>query len=233
MVLAANTAQQPRKFGIGTVLLIAANALPLIGIVFWGWDAFEILVLYWFETAIIGFWTLFRLAAFMLAPENSTATGWRRLLAPTAVGLFFTLHAGIFMLVHFVFLWSLFSGDWASRINGPRSFVSVLIIGAGLWLPLLALFIVRGLMTLYALFGDRIMRPRTSGPRQTLRPVPRPAESIEPTEGNAIGGFYRRIIIMHVAILAGGFLAMLGSIVPLIVLVVVKTVIDLRLSRES
>jgi hypothetical protein len=233
MVLAANTTPQPRKFGIGAILLIAANALPLVGIVLWGWDAFEILVLYWFETAIIGFWTLFRLAAFMLAPENSTATGWRRLLAPTAVGLFFTLHAGIFMLVHFMFLWLLFSGDWASRINGPRSFVSVLIIGAGLWVPLLALFIVRGLMTLYALYGDRLMRPRSSGTRQTLRPMPRPAATVEPTEGNAIGGFYRRIIIMHVAILAGGFLAMLGSIVPLIVLVVVKTVIDLRLSREN
>jgi hypothetical protein len=232
MVSAASTTQPPRTFGVGTMLLIAANALPLVGILLWGWDAFEILVLYWSETAIIGFWTLFRLSAFMLAPENSTATGWRRLLAPTAVGLFFTLHAGIFMLVHFVFLWSLFSGDWASRINGPQSFVSVLIIGAGLWVPLLALFIVRGLMTLYALFGDRLVRLRSGGRRQTLRPVPR-AAAVEPTEGNAIGGFYRRIIIMHLAILGGGFLAMLGSIAPLVLLVVVKTVIDVRLSREG
>jgi len=224
MALAADTSQPQRKLGIGTILLIAANALPLVGIVFWGWDAFELLVLYWFETAIIGFWTLFRLSAFMMAPENSTATGWRRLIAPTAVGIFFTLHAGLFMVVHFIFLWTLFSGDWASRINGPRSFLSVLIIGAGLWVPLLAMFVVRGLFTLFDMYRERMAQRRRR---------PGPQRAVEPSEGNAIGGFYRRIIIMHVAILAGGFLAMLGSIVPLIVLVVVKTVIDVRLSREG
>jgi hypothetical protein len=38
---------------------------------------------------------------------------------------------------------------------------------------------------------------------------------------------------MHFAIIIGGFLAMLGSIVPLIVLVAIKMVIDVRLSREG
>src|SRR5262245_53438363 len=148
MVLAANTSHPARRLGLPAILLIAANALPLIGILFWGWDAFEILVLYWCETAIIGFWTIVRLFARMAAPENSSATGWRRLLAPTGVSVFFILHSGIFMLVHFMFLYALFAGDWANKITGPQSFVANLLIGAGLWVPLLGLFIVRGLFTL-------------------------------------------------------------------------------------
>jgi hypothetical protein len=221
--VSSDTSRAAPRFGLPTILLVAANALPLVGILLWGWDAFEILILYWCETAIIGFWTLVRLFALMVAPENSASTGWRRLLAPTAVSIFFILHSGIFMLVHFMFLWALFAGDWANKISGPQSFFSKLFVGAGLWVPLLALFVVRGLFTLYEMYRERNTPPRRPGAPQ--------AET--PNTGSAIGGFYRRIIIMHFAIIAGGFLAMLGSIVPLIALVVIKTVIDVRLSREG
>ena len=45
-----------------TLILLAANMLPLAGILFCGWDAFVLLMLYWMETAIIGFWMLVRVA---------------------------------------------------------------------------------------------------------------------------------------------------------------------------
>src|SRR4051794_41692022 len=35
-------------------VLIAANALPLIGVLFLGWDTFSIVALYWSENVIIG-----------------------------------------------------------------------------------------------------------------------------------------------------------------------------------
>ncbi len=34
--------------------LIAANLLPLLGVIFLGWDAFAILLLYWAENVVIG-----------------------------------------------------------------------------------------------------------------------------------------------------------------------------------
>src|SRR4029078_1121143 len=35
-------------------VLIAANALPLFGVLFLGWDTFSIVALYWSENVIIG-----------------------------------------------------------------------------------------------------------------------------------------------------------------------------------
>src|SRR4051812_39197593 len=35
-------------------VLIAANALPLFGVLFLGWDAFSIVLLYWTENVVIG-----------------------------------------------------------------------------------------------------------------------------------------------------------------------------------
>jgi hypothetical protein len=37
------------------LILVAANLVPLIGVIFWGWDAFVLLMLYWLETAVIAF----------------------------------------------------------------------------------------------------------------------------------------------------------------------------------
>ena len=45
-----------------TLILIAANLVPLLGVFLWGWDAFVLLVLYWLETAVIAFWTIVRIA---------------------------------------------------------------------------------------------------------------------------------------------------------------------------
>jgi len=45
-----------------TLILLAANLVPLIGVFMWGWDAFVLLVLYWLETAVIAFWTVVRIA---------------------------------------------------------------------------------------------------------------------------------------------------------------------------
>jgi len=51
-----------------TLILLGANLLPLAGVLFWSWDAFVLLMLYWLETAVIGFWTIVRVAT---APRGS------------------------------------------------------------------------------------------------------------------------------------------------------------------
>ena len=44
-----------------TLVLLAANAMPLLGVLYWGWDVFVLLMLYWLETAVIGFWMIARI----------------------------------------------------------------------------------------------------------------------------------------------------------------------------
>jgi hypothetical protein len=53
------------------VALIVANAIPLVGVLFLGWSLWTILVIYWLENGIVGFWNVPRmlLAGGQLVPE--------------------------------------------------------------------------------------------------------------------------------------------------------------------
>lgn len=44
------------------VALLIANAIPIVGVLFFGWSLLTILVLYWVENGIVGLWTLPRIA---------------------------------------------------------------------------------------------------------------------------------------------------------------------------
>jgi hypothetical protein len=43
------------------VALLVANAIPLIGVLFFGWSLLTILVIYWLENGIVGFWNVPRI----------------------------------------------------------------------------------------------------------------------------------------------------------------------------
>lgn len=45
-----------------TLALIAANLIPLAGVLFLKWNLGEVMVLYWAESAVIGFWNVIKLA---------------------------------------------------------------------------------------------------------------------------------------------------------------------------
>ena len=40
------------------ILLVAANLIPLVGVLLFGWSLWTILVLYWVENGIVGFWNV-------------------------------------------------------------------------------------------------------------------------------------------------------------------------------
>ena len=204
-----------------TLLLIGANLVPLIGVLLWDWDAFVLLMLYWLETAVIAFWTVVRIATM---PRDALVDiqfeGTTKPAAPFALAAFFMLHAGIFMGVHFMFLWELFAGGWARKIHGPIEFWDQIIVGTGLWVPLLVLFLVRGGLIMFEAFEP--------GLRQAFRIAPRPnASGLLSPSVSVLFGLYARIFIMQVTILLGGFVALLfGSAGAYAFLVTIKTAID-------
>jgi hypothetical protein len=209
-----------------TLILIAANLVPLLGIAFWHWDAFLLLVLYWLETAIIGFWTIMSIA---VAPRTTLGKSARQTSRLFLVP-FFIVHSGIFMGVHFLFLWTLFSGNWAQRVHNPVEFFDVIVIGAGLWVPLVALFVSRGFSFLLMTAGAHILPAWLS-----LAPDgSQPSDDNPFSEKRLLGGFYARIIVMHLTILIGGFFAVaLGTAGALMFLVALKIVIDLKLHLKN
>ena len=204
-------AGRPQRGVFTAAILVLSNLVPLAGILWWGWDVFVLLCLYWLETAAIGFWTVLRVAALSQTRGNAGARG---IAGALALAGFFTVHGGLFMTVHMVFLFVLFAGAWAERIHDARDFIRLIVIGSGLWIPLLALFAGQG-----ALFvNDAVNRFAFAKP---------PAEA---SAAGIVGGFYKRIVLMHVAILGGAFIVQaIGNVAPLIILVLLKTVLEIAL----
>lgn len=77
------------------VLLLAANLIPLIGVFAWGWNAGDIMLLFWCENLIIGVMNALRIVLWGVMYHKWYA--W-----PMAA--FFTVHYGIFTAVHGVFV---------------------------------------------------------------------------------------------------------------------------------
>jgi hypothetical protein len=207
---------------LSTILIIAMNLVPLVGIWLWNWDAFLLLILYWFETAIIAFWTMVRIGLLPVSELGGVVTSsGKHFAARLPLIAFFTLHSGIFMAVHFVFLWALFSGNWSNGVHGVAGFFDRVVGATGLWVPLIVLFIGRGLSFLFDAYGARwavMLGVRVAGD---------PARASGPTIGGLVSGLYGRIIVMQFTIIFGAFLSFLaGSMAPLVLLILIKTVID-------
>lgn len=88
-------------------LLVAANAVPVLGVLFFGWRLGEVLFLFWLESGIVGFYGILRMAL---------VARWRALgLVP-----FFVLHYGWFMFGH-LFLVALVIGWEAGQAPDLRA----------------------------------------------------------------------------------------------------------------
>ena len=204
-----------RRATAASAILILSNLVPLLGILFWGWDVFVLLCLYCLETAVIGFWTIMRAAT--MSRDPGSAAG-RSIAGSLALAGFFTVHSGLFMSVHMLFIFSLFAGPWANRIHDARDFIRLVVIGKDLWIPLLALFAGQG-----AIFINDAVN------RFVFAKTPASTDT-----GEIMGGFYQRIVIMHVAILGGAFIVQaIGTTAPLIILVLLKIAIEIRFQMKA
>jgi len=92
--------------------ILIVNAIPLAGVIWFGWSVFEVLLLYWFENVAIGVAHAARLA--ISTRTNAVADGW-------STTTFFAMHYGLFTFVHGVFVIVFFGvvgGGLAEPIGG-------------------------------------------------------------------------------------------------------------------
>jgi Family of unknown function (DUF6498) len=80
----------------GTLLV---NVIPLVGVVWFGWNVFEVLLLYWFENVAIGIAHAVRLE---ICARTNAVVGGR------STAMFFVMHYGIFTAVHGIFVFVFF-----------------------------------------------------------------------------------------------------------------------------
>lgn len=222
-VPAAPTAPSGLPLYLPIAIVLASNLIPLAGVLFWGWDTFVLLMLYWLETLIIAFWTLMRI----LVGADFSGSFLGEVLSRLFMFAFFLVHAGGFMLGHFVFLWAFYGRDWSGKIQltndllkvAPLEFWDKMVVANSLLLPLAVSFVGRGVAFVIEmaklplwkrLVGHDSIQGRSTGP--------------------LVGGLYLRIVLMHLVILGGAALAQkYGALAPLVLLIVAKTIVDLWL----
>ena len=139
------------------LMLIAANLVPVAGAVWLGWELGDVMVLYWAESAIIGFYNLCKMAVI---------DRWLALLT----GTFFVGHFGAFMAVHFLFIWGIFVKGFDA--TGSDELAEVARHFVGLWPALAALFVSHGISFFTNFIGRREYRGR-SGKDQMAEPYSR------------------------------------------------------------
>jgi hypothetical protein len=212
---------------LAIALLLVVNLIPLAGAIFWGWNVFTLLILYWLENGIVGVFNVLKMALAQGpldtrsgAPEIVTTVS-RLTLIP-----FFIVHYGIFWVVHGVFVLSLptfigltssmpiFPPDGGSTLPGGFPGVESETFGPR-WdlvaLGAIALAISHGVSFVFNYLGRGEFRTARLG---MLMFAP-----------------YVRLVALHVTIIVGGMLSIaLGSPVgSMIVLVPIKIAIDLAL----
>ena len=171
----------PRRLFAGPAwtlgLILAGNLIPVLGVAFLGWDAAQILLLFWAENIVIGLLTLPRiLAAEGGRPEQEGS--------PAATGCFFVVHYGVFCIGHLVFALSL-ANDFV-RADGQGGVWARTFGDGGFWLAVLAVAVLH----LVAQIRDWWMK-------RAWRDASPVLEMFRP---------YSRIVVLHVTVLVGAWL---------------------------
>jgi hypothetical protein len=180
-------------------LLLAANIVPILGIIFFKWNVVNILFLYWAESAVIGFWNVMKILSFQGAKkERASVTFFSKAFA----SLFFIVHFGGFMAGHFMFIFALAQGITDIAVH-PLDLL------AATWIGIASLFVSHGYSFVFNfLLGNE--RKQGNEGRLMLQP-------------------YARIIVMHLTIIFGFTLVSIFGqpIMLLLLFVVLKTGVDL------
>jgi hypothetical protein len=100
--------------------LVLANLVPVIGILFLGWDLFSVMFFYWLESAVIGIYNLPKMLMAQVSeekdPDAPRVTAIFTSTKITAV-IFFILHYGGFMLGHGFVIFAFFGPVEISPLN--------------------------------------------------------------------------------------------------------------------
>lgn len=193
-----------RSSPVALVVLVAANLVPLAGVLFFRWDVRTILVMYWLENGIVGGLNVLRI----LGAQGSDATGQASLAAKAGLAAFFTVHYGIFWIGHGVFVMVITSPLGFTPLGFPLP-LDALAQDLGIQLGAAALMASHLASLILNYFGKGEYK-RASPTSQMFAP-------------------YARVFVLHLTIIIGGAVVIgLGQPVLLVALLVAfKTIADL------
>lgn len=195
--------------GLDLALALASAAVLVWGVFALGWSPFIVMLLFWLENVVIG---AFNVVKMLVAGARMGTAG---LLGGVALATFFTVHYGLFTAVHGLFVVMLFGGvEVRSNATGGGFFAPLLAMAGHLladrdgWLAVLAIVLLQ-----LSLFVQWMARTR----------------ELPTALGTLMTAPYARIVILHVTLIAGGFLvqALQAPVAGALLLIGLKLVHDL------
>jgi hypothetical protein len=158
----ANLVSPPAAAGgyLSAAFLVVANLVPVAGVLLFGWNVADLMVLFWAENVVIGVYALLKMAVI---------SRW---------GVFFMWplflgHYGAFMAIHFMFVYYLFVRGFLTTGPEPAAATALEGLFVPLWPAILALFVSHGVSFFYNFLGrreyvGRTMRQQTAEPYQRM-----------------------------------------------------------------
>ena len=198
------------------IVLLLVNLLPLVGVLWLGWDVAGLLVLYWSENLILGFYTILKMLC--KSPRGGLP-----------LSLFFCLHYGGFCAAHGMFILSILldvdvdpqpEDPWPLILVFPQWLINVveqvMAHAPVAWLlPFAALFLSHGVSFVFNFL--------LGGEREEVR------------LSQLMAAPYSRIFLLHVAIIFGGIatVALGQPMAMLVILVLLKSALDIKLHLRA
>ncbi len=187
---------------ISILFLVAANLIPVFGVLFLDWDVFYLLLLFWCENVILG---VFGILKMLVSGSGVFLSG------------FFAVHYGGFMFGHVMVLFAMFSSTVEEK-KGKLTDLDVFrdaVFNTEMLIPVAALVLSHGWSFVVNFLGSD-ERNQLSGTQAMSLP-------------------YKRMVITHIALLAGGFfLTEMGQpLVGLLLLMGMKIALDVIFHRRE
>jgi len=205
------------KVSVSLIILIMANLLPIFGVIYAGWDVFEIVALYWFENVVIGLVNVLKIIT--CCPGSHRSAGTAIEISKLFKIPFFTIHYGGFCFVHGIFVFGLLGpknkeGGHGDPFENMGHWFSSFVNTDVIWF---VLAIVAS--HIFSFFKNYI------GENEYTRSTP----------DKLMNAPYGRVVVLHLAIIGGGFIVQeLGSSVGMLILLIIgKIIIDAKLHLRS
>lgn len=216
------------KAHLSLIILIVVNLLPIFGVIYQGWNVFEIVVLYWFENVVIGVVNIFKILTSAPRSDDGGASGkpLPEYLRQDGAGVlqhaaklflipFFTFHYGMFCFVHGIFVFALL-GQKSGVSGSSNPFEGMREMAGSVFGSNIKWFVIAIVAShVFSFFHHYIGK----GEFRKLSPA------------ELMHAPYGRIVVLHIAIILGAFaIAAIGSSVGMFILLIIgKIIVDAKL----
>jgi hypothetical protein len=199
-------------------VLLSVNIIPVIGVIFFDWSLFSIMLLYWLENLVIGFYSVLKITKtyhYLISKQINLPVAGKE-FAKLGQVMVFIFDYGLFTFIHGVFVFAMFGMSTASSPTianlGPVNMADIIwpnVSVSGITISFILLIISHG----FSYYNNFIVNE----------------DYMHCTVDYLRKNPFRRVIAMHFIIVVSGFIILyLGySKLTMIILIIIKTLIDL------